>query len=90
MPRLRVLRQRHMEKHADPESAPVVAKGGASALLMNMQCEPATMQDNPTSTEARREISELLETARRSGAAAAEGARHKETVKQYKKNGKHS
>jgi dihydropteroate synthase len=41
----------------------VVAKGGAGAILMHMQGEPGTMQQNPTYTDVVAEISKFLQDA---------------------------
>ena len=54
----------------DPESAPVVVKRGASALLMHMQGEPATMQDNPTYDDAALDVYDFLEARVRACEAA--------------------
>jgi dihydropteroate synthase len=55
---------------ADPESASVVARTGASALLMHMQGEPATMQDNPTYDDAALDVYDFLEARVRACEAA--------------------
>jgi dihydropteroate synthase len=46
---------------ADSGSAPIVAGRGASAALMHMQGEPATMQVNPTYDDAALDIYDFLE-----------------------------
>ncbi len=45
----------------DPQSLATVARSSASAILMHMQGEPATMQDNPTYVWAPGDIFDFLE-----------------------------
>jgi len=46
---------------ADPESLGLVAESGVAVILMHMQGEPGTMQDNPHYDDAALEVFEYLE-----------------------------
>ena len=44
----------------DPEMAPLAAESGAGLILMHMQGEPRTMQENPTYQDVTKEVGEFL------------------------------
>jgi dihydropteroate synthase len=55
---------------ADPDMAPVVARGGAGAILVHMRGTPETMQDDPRYTNLVGEIAAFLDAAARRAMAA--------------------
>lgn len=46
----------------DPAMQDVIAETGSAAIIMHMQGEPATMQDNPSYTDVVAEVAEYLHT----------------------------
>ena len=63
----------------DPSMADIVARSGAGLVLMHMQGEPATMQDNPSYADVVGEVYEFLRH-RRDAAVAAGIARERIAV----------
>lgn len=62
----------------DPAMARIVADARAALVLMHMQGEPATMQDNPSYQDCAREVHDFLKA--RAEKAVAAGVRHESVI----------